>query len=437
MRVPQSQDPDSQDPDSQDPDPQGPESQDKAVADHYVAYPYPARDPADEGKRLIEGSPSRLAEVEHYLFQGRLPSPFRVLVAGGGTGDGAIQLAQHMASRGVEGEVVWLDLSPASRAVAEARAGVRGLNNIRFVQGSLLEAKALVGGDFDYVDCCGVLHHLDAPEAGLAALKAVLKPAGGMGVMVYGALGRRGVYDMQEMAETLAPTDLAPEQRLAIGQRLFKDLPPSNWLRRNPFVRDHLDGGEAGFYDLLLHARDRAYTVRDFIALAASASMSVVSFIEPARYDPAAYLTDPKLLATISALSPQDQAIFAERLAGNMTTHVAYLADVARAGEATAQASDLQWVPVLRDPETRDALANTARSGKLVADTMGVKLTRSLPRRAPAILRRVDGVFALSAILRDIQAADAGLTEDAFLRDFQALFRGPNGLNLMWLRRAD
>ena len=58
-----------------------------------------------------------------------------------------------------------------------------GLNNIRFVQGSLLEAKALVGGDFDYVDCCGVLHHLDAPEAGLAALKAVLKPAGGMGVM--------------------------------------------------------------------------------------------------------------------------------------------------------------------------------------------------------------------------------------------------------------
>ena len=68
---------------------------------------------------------------------------------------------------------------------------------------------------------------------------------------------------------------------------------------------------------------------------------------------------------------------------------------------------------------------------------MGVKLTRSLPRRAPAILRRVDGVFALSAILRDIQAADAGLTEDAFLRDFQALFRGLNGLNLMWLRRAD
>ena len=46
-----------------------------------------------------------------------------------------------------------------------------------------------------------------------------------MGIMVYGALGRRGVYDMQEMAETLAPTDLPPNERLAIGQLLFKDLP--------------------------------------------------------------------------------------------------------------------------------------------------------------------------------------------------------------------
>ena len=148
-----------------------------------------------------------------------------------------------MVSRGVEGEVLWLDLSPASKAVAVARADVRGLTNIRFVQGSLLEAKMLVGGDFDYVDCCGVLHHLDEPEAGLAALTAVLKPDGDIGVMVYGALGRRGVYDMQEMAESLAPMDLPPEQRLAIGQRLFKDLPPSNWLKRNPLVRDHLDGG--------------------------------------------------------------------------------------------------------------------------------------------------------------------------------------------------
>jgi len=68
---------------------------------------------------------------------------------------------------------------------------------------------------------------------------------------------------------------------------------------------------------------------------------------------------------------------------------------------------------------------------------LGVKLTRTLPRRAPEILRRVDGANTLNGILRDIQKADASLTEDAFMRDFQALLSGLNGLNLMWLRRAD
>ena len=120
-----------------------------------------------------------------------------------------------------------------------------------------------------------------------------------------------------------------------------------------------------------------------------------------------------------------------------MTTHVAYLADAARADTASAQPDDLGWIPVLRDPDTKDALAKTARSGKIVADTLGVKLTRILPRRAPAILRRIDGATSLAHILLDIQQADAGLTEDAFLRDFQALFEAINGLNLMWLCRAD
>ena len=60
------------------------------VRAQYEAYPYPARDPADERKRLIAGSPSHLLEINHYLFAGRrdFTHPFRALFAGGGTGDG-------------------------------------------------------------------------------------------------------------------------------------------------------------------------------------------------------------------------------------------------------------------------------------------------------------------------------------------------------------
>ena len=60
---------------------------DEPVRDQYEAYPYPARDPKDEGKRLIAGSPSNLAEIDHYVFAGRgeFAKPFRALVAGGDT----------------------------------------------------------------------------------------------------------------------------------------------------------------------------------------------------------------------------------------------------------------------------------------------------------------------------------------------------------------
>ena len=100
----------------------------------YEAYPYPARDPRDEARRLITGSPGHLDEVNHYVFGGRLDfsKPLRVLFAGGGTGDGTIMLAQQCADAGVPAEITYVDLSDASRAIAERRANARGLTNISF-----------------------------------------------------------------------------------------------------------------------------------------------------------------------------------------------------------------------------------------------------------------------------------------------------------------
>jgi hypothetical protein len=108
----------------------------------YEAYPYPERDPADEAKRLIVGSPSHPVELDHYLFAGRRDwtKPFRALVAGGGTGDALIQLAQVLASAGRAAKITYLDLSTAARGIAEARAAARGLKGIEFHTGSLLDA---------------------------------------------------------------------------------------------------------------------------------------------------------------------------------------------------------------------------------------------------------------------------------------------------------
>jgi len=223
------------------------------VREQYELYPYPPRDPRDEAKRLIQGSPSHILEINHYVFGGRrdFTQPFRALIAGGGTGDGTIMLAQQLQDRHCPAEIVYLDLSEPSRGIAEARASARGLQSIRFVTGSLLELTAMRLGEFDYIDCCGVLHHLPDPAAGLAALRHVLSDSGGIGLMVYGAYGRTGVYHVQEVLRHLGHQD-APAAKLDLARRLLKQLPPTNWLQRNPFLGDHLKAGDAGIYDLLL-----------------------------------------------------------------------------------------------------------------------------------------------------------------------------------------
>ncbi|MCB2118353.1 MAG: class I SAM-dependent methyltransferase, partial [Rhodobacteraceae bacterium] len=150
-----------------------------AVSEQYEAYPYPERDPADERRRLITGSPSHPLEMDHFLWGGARDwsKPFRVLTAGGGTGDALIQLAAVLTAAGKRYEITYLDLSRAARRIAEERAKVRGLGGITFVTGSLLDAAD--HGRFDYIDCCGVLHHLPDPQAGFDALAAALAPEGG------------------------------------------------------------------------------------------------------------------------------------------------------------------------------------------------------------------------------------------------------------------
>ena len=417
--------------------------EDARVRAQYEALPYPARDPADEKRRLIAGSPSHLAEINHYVFAGArdFARPFRALVAGGGTGDGAIMLAQQLAWAGAGGEtggtVVYLDVSRAARSVAEARAEARGLDNIRFVTGSLLDLAALDLGRFDYIDCCGVLHHLADPGAGLAALVAALEPGGGLGLMLYGEYGRTGVYPAQAMLRLLAAPEMEDAgARVDRARRLLDALPETNWLKRNPFVGDHFAGDDAGLYDLLLHSRDRAFTVPGIARLAAGAGLAVTGFIEPALYDPLLHVGDRDLRERLAALPWIERCAFAELLLVSPKRHVLYAVPEARAGAGVARADGPAAVPVLRDA---DGLARGRRlkgGGRIKAEVEGVKLAFELPPLAAAILARIDGRRSLGAIQAELAAATPrGLDWLVFKGAFDRLYGALNALNVMLIRR--
>ena len=404
------------------------------VRAQYEALPYPPRDPRDEAIRLITGTPSHVLEINHYLFSGRLnfARPFRALVAGGGTGDACIMLAQQLVDRRCPGEVVYLDISTASRQICEARAKARGLRNINFLTGSLLDLPSMPIGQFDYIDCTGVLHHLPDPAAGMRALASVLNPDGGMGVMLYGEYGRSGVYPLQELLQTLAPRSMALEDRIAMTKRLIRFLPTTNLFRRNPYLNDHVTGGDAGLYDLLLHSCDRAFTVPDIGAMARESGLRLVAFLEPVRYEPATYMSDPIIARQASSLPLVERAAFAERLAGNLRTHVFY---ATRAGfDTVARPEDTSAIPVLREMDAQKLAAGLQPGTPLIANLDGFPWRAQLPALAPRIVSQIDGRKTVAEIYTAL-GAQGGLPQwEDFYAQFEDLYVKLNGVNHLLLR---
>lgn len=410
----------------------GSDARDTELAAQYEAFPYPERDPRDEQKRLLIGSPGHLREIDYWIFSARRPrsQPLRALIAGCGTGDGAIMLATHMTREERPGEVLCLDRSEHALSIAKSRAEARNLTNIRFLRASLTDLPDTLG-QFDYIDCCGVLHHLPDPLATLRTLTTLLTPGGGMGLMVYAPYGRTGVYMLQEALEYLTPFTEKPRDRLDIARRTMRNLPATAWLRMNGNFGDHLTGGDAGLYDLLLNPRDRAYTADAFLTLLSDAGLDPACLMEPARYDPALFLPDPKLRARTEQLSWREKAIVAEALTGNMATHVAY---VTRKGERPEppDASDPASVPVMREIPGAE-LVKQMRPDNVLPFSFGTLIVPiPLPPQARSILPLINGERTVADIAAELETK--GLSQARFSKVWPGLFSLLSSLNRVLLR---
>ncbi|MCA0997097.1 class I SAM-dependent methyltransferase [Alloyangia pacifica] len=359
------------------------------VKEQYESYPYPERDAADEDKRLITGSPSHPLEMDHWLWRGcrDWSQPLRVLVAGGGTGDGLIQLATLLSKAGKPFEITYLDLSTASRAVAEARAARRGLTGITFHTASLLDAPDY--GRFDYIDCCGVLHHLPDPEAGFAALRAALAPGGGLGFMVYAPYGRSGVYPLQEAFGALFD-GLPPQDRLARAQRIVAELPEGHPFAANRNLGDH-HASDAGFYDLLLHGQDRSYSVPELLETLGATGWRLAGFTTPALYDLAQITEVPE------GMPAETQMALAEKLRGTIRMHTAYAVPDS-AEETRATPANRSLVPHLRGVQRAPLAKAVAQGRPLPVKLGGVETTLTLPKGTAAALAAIDGRRSLAQI---------------------------------------
>ncbi|MBV7395776.1 class I SAM-dependent methyltransferase [Mameliella sediminis] len=360
-----------------------------SVKEQYESYPYPERRPEDEKKRLISGSPSHPLEIDHYLFGGQRDwsKPLKVLVAGGGTGDALIQIAQMMTSAGAPYEITYVDLSTASREVAEARAKVRGLTGITFVTGSLLDAAKL--GQFDYIDCCGVLHHLPDPDAGFAALRAAVAPGGGMGFMVYAPYGRAGIYQLQEAFGTLFD-GMAPQARLAKAKKIVGGLHKGHPFAANGNVTDHKQS-DAGFYDLLLHGQDTPFDIPRLLTTLENTGWKLQSLLPPGLYDLARITDRPKGMDDATAMA------LAEKLRGTMKKHLGYLVP-SDEDRPIARGSRQSLVPRSPTPDMRRPAQAVAQGRPLPITLKEADVQIKLPRECAPLLAAIDNRRTIAQI---------------------------------------
>ncbi len=224
-----------------------------AVQAFYDDHPYPPPVTGLDRYREFWSDPDRL-RVEYHLMwpESAYRQDLEILIAGCGTS----QAAKH-ALRQPTAHVTGIDISTTSLRHTRALKRRYDLKNLEVRQLPVERAHEL-GCRFDKVVCTGVLHHLADPDAGLRALRAVLKPEGAMYVMVYAAYGRAGIYMLQEYCRRLeiGTSRGEIEDLIAVLRTLPNGHPLAHILREAPDMQ-HPDA----LADALLHPRDRAYTV--------------------------------------------------------------------------------------------------------------------------------------------------------------------------------
>lgn len=314
------------------------------VKNQYENYPYPFRDPEDEKKTIFLSNFCYLAKINHYCFKGKQNfSNFKLLDAGGGTGDVIIMFAEQL--RDTDAQVVYLDMSSASMEIVKRRAEIRKLDNIKYVNGSILDIEKMGLGKFDYINCTGVLHHLESPDDGLKILKNSLKENGAIGIMVYGQYGRTAIYQMQEMLSLINAGQQDVEIMLRNTKAILDSLPSTNAFKKveSFFSFPKYKNDNTELHDLFLHSQDRAYTVPQLYQWVDDCGLNFVDFAEKkTSYKPQTFIKDQDLLNVINKISVEKQQAVAELINCSLKMHFFY---VSTDTDTIADPADMDNIP--------------------------------------------------------------------------------------------
>jgi SAM-dependent methyltransferase len=163
-------------------------------------------------------------------------------------------------------------------SIAQSRAKMIGSLNVIWLIDWIENIFRHGIGNFDFILCTGVLHHLKNPQKGLRMLNDVQFEQGGANFMVYGKYGRAGIYQLQELMRTINQQSQSMDDELYSANVILDILPEKHWFNHFTFA-DSSTFGNNGIYDLLLHKRDVSYSIRELHMWLEKGSYNFVEFL--------------------------------------------------------------------------------------------------------------------------------------------------------------
>lgn len=215
--------------------------------------------------------------------------PFKILIAGCGTGRHAIATAV----RYPDAKVTAIDLSRASLAYGLRKARECGMaERIDFVHADILSMKEWPG-EFDIIESSGVLHHMEDPFLGWQTLTDKLKPNGLFNVGLYSDIARQPIVRARNyIHEKSYPPTL---EGIRACRQAFLSLPPTD-----PIWGFVVQSGD--FYttsavrDLIFHVQEHRMTLPQIKDMLNQLGLRCLKFI----------LSNPDILYRYDKMFPQD-----------------------------------------------------------------------------------------------------------------------------------
>jgi 2-polyprenyl-3-methyl-5-hydroxy-6-metoxy-1,4-benzoquinol methylase len=245
----------------------------RLVGRQYESNPYPrwVKSPLIEGTAFGSFLAGELG-LERTRFA-RHDDKVDVLIAGCGTGQQSIQTAQRFPAA----RILAVDLSTTSLAYARRKTRELGIANIEYAQADILRL-ASVGRTFDFIECVGVLHHLEDPVAGWRVIRSLLRPGGVMHIGLYSERARRDIAAAQDLiaAQGYASTTEGI-RRFRHDLQLVERWRPFRMLTA---MEDFYD--TSGCRDLLFHAKEHRFTLPRIKEILAELDLDFLKFsIDP------------------------------------------------------------------------------------------------------------------------------------------------------------